>query len=776
MSIPEEIKKHPYWCVRKGKVPYNPRTGKMAKPNDCTTFTIYEEAAAVVEKYDGFGVSLRDGLSAVDIDHCLTDGVPSSMAREIIEYFDSYTEISPSGEGIRILFYSPKTVDYDTDKYYIKDSKKGLEFYLSGITNRYVTVTGNAWPEFGTIRKVSQEEITAFADKYMTKTGEKSTEQKKPAKCQASEVDILDKAMSAKNGTEFTALFNGEWQSRYQSQSEADLAFCNMLAFWCDRDMEMMDRLFRQSRLYRSDKWEREDYAKDTMQKAIDGCKETYSEWLYQNRNGEQWEQDKEPEEWSAPVPLDEEVLPLFPVECLPPVMGDYVKAVAEAVQVPVDMTAVAALVTCALCVQKKFLVKGKENWLEPLNLYALVVAPPAERKSAVMQAMTKFVHEYERDRNDFLKMDIERNRIKRNILSQAVKNLEGKAAKAAKDVTPEMVFAKQQELLGLEVINPLRFLADDCTPEVLVSLLAENDGRMAVVSAEGGIFEILNGRYSQSVNIDVFLKAHAGDSIRIDRKGRPSEYIPHPALCVLLTIQPVVLDGLMSNNDFRGRGLTARFLYSIPQSKVGSRSFDTPTIPHLYEVDFKAMIRSLLDIEQGSTPQLIKLSPEALDLSAEFAARLEPQLKGELETIGDWAGKLHGAILRIAGVLHCVENREESGNVPITAQTMQAAIEIGNYFLAHAQAAYSLMGADEQVQGAKYILRQLEKEKYAEITRTQLTRLCKNRFRKADDANPALELLEEYGYIRKVLREYKGTGRKPDPKYIINPQWGGKE
>lgn len=183
---------------------------------------------------------------------------------------------------------------------------------------------------------------------------------------------------------------------------------------------------------------------------------------------------------------------------------------------------------------------------------------------------------EFERDANAMLKEDIAHYEIERSILEKTVKEYEDKAAKGKNGITIEDAIEKRRELESLQEVKPLRLLADDASPEALTSLLADNGGKMALVSAEGGIFEILNGQYSQSVNIDTLLKAHAGDPIRIDRKGRPSEYIPSPALSVLLTIQPVVLDGLMSNDAFRGRGLTARFLYCIPTSKVGSRSFET--------------------------------------------------------------------------------------------------------------------------------------------------------------------------------------------------------
>lgn len=134
---------------------------------------------------------------------------------------------------------------------------------------------------------------------------------------------------------------------------------------------------------------------------------------------------------------------------------------------------------------------------------------------------------------------------------------------------TEEEVRAKAAEISKYEPIKPLRLFVDDVTSEKLTSVLAENKGCAAVVSAEGGIFDIISGLYSRNVNIDVFLKGHSGDTIRVDRIGRASESIIHPALTMVLAVQPEVLNGLMSNNTFRGRGLTARFLYSMPMLSI---------------------------------------------------------------------------------------------------------------------------------------------------------------------------------------------------------------
>ena len=106
------------------------------------------------------------------------------------------------------------------------------------------------------------------------------------------------------------------------------------------------------------------------------------------------------------------------------------------------------------------------------------------------------------------------------------------------------------------------RILADDTTPEALSTVMAAQDGRLAVISAEGGIFDIIGGRYSRMPNFDIYLKAHAGDEIRVDRVGRKPEHIEHPALTLALAVQPAVLRTIADREGFRGRGLLARFLF----------------------------------------------------------------------------------------------------------------------------------------------------------------------------------------------------------------------
>ena len=228
---------------------------------------------------------------------------------------------------------------------------------------------------------------------------------------------------------------------------------------------------------------------------------------------------------------------------------------------------------------------------------------------------------------------------------------------------------------------------------------------------------------YSQTPNIDTFLKAHCGDSIRVDRKGRRPEFIDKPCLTTLLFIQPDVLRGLVRNETFLSRGLVARFLYSYPQSRLGSRVHDTEPIPQGAKTKFRQLCDDMLDIH-NQEPKFLTLSEEAQALSKQFYDALEPRLgkDGDLEHMTDWAGKLHGSVLRIAGLLHVIEGVAKNGKefaditldsiLAVSVETMTAAIEIGYYFLEHAKACYSLMETNKSIENAVYVVSQIEKKR----------------------------------------------------------------
>lgn len=462
--------------------------------------------------------------------------------------------------------------------------------------------------------------------------------------------------------------------------------------------------------------------------------------------------------------------LPVFPVECLPPALGKYVQAVADNIQVSVDMAAVSALAVCAICVQRKFIVNPKPGWVEPLNLYAVIVAKPSERKSPVMKSMTKCLYQYAKEENERRAPEIEAYRTQKAMLDSTIESM--MKAKSGNDEDKlTAILDKKRELRELKPVNPLRLLADDVTPEALTSLIADNGGKMAVVSAEGGIFETLSGMYSNKVNIDAVLKAYSGDYIQVDRKGRLPESIDHPALTILLFIQFLVLNNIMDNDTFKGRGMLARFLYSIPQSTVGHRAYDTQAIDPFTERDYENLLCSLLSIPEPENVQTICLSDEAAALSENFFNDLEPRLVDDLEEMDDWAGKYHGQVIRIAGILHCCIHGEDAAAELISGGTMQAAITIGRYFLEHAKAAFRLMGLGESqdVKDAKYILKRIDSTGQTEISKRDLYRLCDGHFNSIEFMEPILNLLVDHGYIR--IEKIK-TGGRPTENVILNREY----
>lgn len=469
---------------------------------------------------------------------------------------------------------------------------------------------------------------------------------------------------------------------------------------------------------------------------------------------------------WETPLPFDEYDLPSFPVDALPETVRRYVLAVAESTQTSVDMAAVEALGVGSLCSQGKYFIQGNADWAEPLNIYTVVILPPAERKSSVLSVMIRPVEEYEKEENSRRNAGIIESQMVLSRLEKEKRSLVERASKGK--ATEEEVRAKATEIAKYEPVKPLRLFVDDVTSEKLTSVLAENKGRAAVVSAEGGIFDIISGLYSRNVNIDVFLKGHSGDTIRVDRIGRASESIIHPALTMVLAVQPEVLNGLMSNNTFRGRGLTARFLYSMPKSTVGSRSFSTKPIPEGVRARYRALIETILSSDNEQEP--ISLDDGAREVLEDLFNEIEGRLKGDLAEISDWAGKFVGAVLRISGILHVMKYPKDSMFDAVDRETMEHAVIIGRYFLTHAKAAYSLMGADTVNKDAQHLLSFIKRERLAEFSRRDAMRLCRS-FKTADSLQPVLNRLCEYGYIAvKPQEPVSGISRRPSEVYVTNP------
>ena len=478
--------------------------------------------------------------------------------------------------------------------------------------------------------------------------------------------------------------------------------------------------------------------------------------------------------EWEEPVPLDGTSVPDFPVDALPPAIADYASAVAESTQTPVDLAATCSISVLSVCMQGRYVVRPKEDWQENVNTYTYCVMEPSERKSAVGAAMTRPLNTFEREWNTQNAAKVKVSLSQKNILEKRLKSLEDQVAKGKAEMSE--ISKAAEELANFQELHSLQLYVDDVTTEKLVSVLAENDGKAAILSTEAGIFDMLRGIYTKYVNIDVFLKGYSGDTIRVDRVGRQGESIFNPRLTVMLMGQPSVLAGVMDNPTFRGRGLTARFLYCMPRSQVGTRRYRSAPIPQETYTRYEQCLVNILRETQDNGSVAITLTPEADALLEAFAEELEPKLKTEYADIAEWAGKLVGTVARISALL-CRASRmqyEEFLNDPeglqVSGSTMADAIRIGRYYMEHARAAFSLMGADENIRKCKYLLDGIRKSGKKEFTRRDAMRFCRG-LEKVDQIVPVLGKLVEYGYLApKEMPLKAGKGRPASQTYLVNP------
>lgn len=464
--------------------------------------------------------------------------------------------------------------------------------------------------------------------------------------------------------------------------------------------------------------------------------------------------------------------LPPFPWEALPPVLQDMSETLSDFTETDCALAAVPELANCAVAIGRKFLVSPKPGWREPLNLYALSAAVTGEGKSAVMSWLKRPLADFQDDwnREHAAIVDDYRDR-----LEVTVKEIEATKARVAKGKASlddlSKLTARRRQLED----NPERLMClfiQDCTPEELERLLADNGETMSIICDEGGIMETLTGgRYKDGVNLECLLNGYTGGSVQTNRVGRKAVYLKNPCLTVNVMCQPVTVQELTSSATFNRRGLTGRFLYAFPPSKGGSRTGNRPE-PYSEAVEaYNELIRALLAIDQDS-PRVILFSDEAFNAYLKFFAEKEALLR-ELDAedpFRGWAARMHAHAVRLAGILHVCAYRNEADDVPLSAATFQQAVTLTRYFKAHAEHAFSLSGASlsESERDALYIWKRIRESGQNQFGKSKLLHLCRRFKEHAENMEPGLNELVTHGYVRIVERR---TAGRPAVTVYANPE-----
>lgn len=481
-------------------------------------------------------------------------------------------------------------------------------------------------------------------------------------------------------------------------------------------------------------------------------------------------------EGWPEPLPLTSEAdLPHFPTGMLPDWVADMVEAIAEATQTPADLAGSLALATLAASTMGKVLVSPVAGWCEQTSLYTCTALEPGNRKSSVFEAMTSPLRAAETELAEAIRPQIIEARTEAEIARRAADKALAVAGQNSTD--PDAVTNATSAALDAENVTiPVepQLLADDITPEAAKTLLAAQGGRLAIMSAEGGIFQTIAGRYSGTPDLDVFLKGHAGDTLRVTRKHAAPENIRRPALTMGLAVQPSVLRDIASIPGFADRGLLARFLFAIPTSLVGRRN-PTPTPATTAVVDgyHRRVAHIATTLWHTSDDHTLRLTDEAREAVFALEAEREPKLGpgGEWEPIINWANKWTGVVLRIAGLLHIAQHVTSGwATKPIDADTVQAATAIGYYYADHTLAVTDYMGTRPETGPAHKVLKWLENKQQHQWTRRDIHRALARQIT-TDELSRALSTLELHGYIRITDPPYSGKGRKPSPQISVHPE-----
>lgn len=458
---------------------------------------------------------------------------------------------------------------------------------------------------------------------------------------------------------------------------------------------------------------------------------------------------------WEDPVPLMYAVKKPFPVDVFPEPFRSYTKAVAEAMQVPVDMVAMTQLGVLGAVTMGKY-TPHCPRWGQPTNMYVLIIADPSERKTPVIKALCSPIYQWQDDWNAAHKKDVIMSQMKQSGLDQRVLD-----AKKAFSKDPSAYDKLEQAVMDAEN-NPVMKYKDviftDATPAAIGPHLKQAEERAILITDEGGIFALAQGNRDAITSIDIYNKAYDGSPVKVGRISREGEALKNPLLTTIIMAQPVILEDILSNARWRGNGFVGRFMFSQPTTLIGNRHVEPEEIDPALQAVYDKKVISMLDDPAVNVP--VRMTPKAAALwrehSAEFEKRLD-RYNGDLVDGCGWYGKLEGKLLRVAGVLAVAGSDAGldefgSGDIQISADTLSGAFQIGDYLLAEYQAAFETGGRMDTVRDAEFLVQkmkdQFEKTGETAISRTDMQRRW-NRFRLKEDRDKTLILLEEHKYIR---------------------------
>jgi hypothetical protein len=735
------------------KPPYT-QNWRSASTIDPATWTTFSEAMRAVpnpghDRGVGFVFTSDDPYTGVDIDGCRDPrtGLIADWARLIVEELDSYTEVSPSGTGVKILIEGALPVDGakkdlgDTVEK-ISDKNPAIEAYSA---RRYFTITGQHLAGTPEEIKPSKKGLGAFYERCFgspngTPNGDATTSEHTWPSPGLDDDELLEIAFGASNGDRIRALFeSGDIFEYANDDSRADQALACFLAFYTGSDTEQLWRLIKRSMLYR-DKWERADYRERTFRKALDGLKDVYhrpgahmgSESRRNGSGAEPGAVTGATTDWSPPSRIDGPAsAPVLPLACFPPVLVEHAADIAERMQCAIDYVVWTLMVTVATVIGREVGIRPKrwDDWTERLAFWVALLGDPSSMKTPGMNAGVRLLHRLNHELREQYRRAMEAWRADCAVARQADPK--------HPDLPPE---------------PELRWLvADDATTEKLAMMLQPEISRGLVLARDevaGLILEL--ERYRQRAGDRQFLlQAYTGGPKSVARVTREPVFVPDLLLNIVGGIQPdMARDVFGSGVD---DGLGERFLAIWPAQSTDF--LDVDRLPDKSKRDlfdevarwlYAANWRTLLITDEFSPVPYCRVSEDAYTVFSEWRARTLLSTRGESPRyegrFGHRVGKYPGLAARIALVLHLFEQAPLSprlgvGNrrAPVSAgadikivehELMQRVVTImDRYVLPMEERVYGTYNIAPEAAGSRRIARWIREEKPERFTAREIRR-----------------------------------------------------
>lgn len=452
-----------------------------------------------------------------------------------------------------------------------------------------------------------------------------------------------------------------------------------------------------------------------------------------------------------------------YPLACLPPILVDGVEGIIAKVQCPVGLAANSVVAAAALVSQGHVNLPGLGGSVGPCSLFVITVARSGERKTSADNLAMKPVKEWERERvkeakeanETYRRAALAYEEASKAAISKAKSKLGGNGSRAA--------IAAAIEGLGDPPKTPIRpnLTCDEPTPEGLWLLLSEGLGVAGIFSAEAGAFVgghamSTDNRLKSAALFSQMWDAEPLRRVRVSGIGNP---LYGRRVSMHLMGQPEAMAGFISDPTLRDQGLLARFLWSAPESTMGTRfqgkiAADAEAKLSRYQRAIKRCLERPIvradDDERACAPRVLPLSDEAQKVICTFADDVERELApgGTFVTITGLAAKLAEQALRLAGVFTFVSDPEAS---TIDAAMMRNACQLALWHGGEALRLFNAGSASPEVLAAEALRVWLLEQADAEVLQSRMLTHGPNRLRDSKSLSAALKLLAEGHWVTKT-------------------------